>query len=339
MTFMTSRPGRTSPVVGLAWVVALVASGGGCHDHDGLEDLGAPVVVDLALALDVDAAPPVELGTSGGHIDPDGGGGDVSLLSFAVFGDVRPPLPDDSVQYPTATINAIFQGIAAQHPQFVIGTGDYMFVELLASSANAQIALLKTAEASFLGPIFHALGNHECNSFSDLNCPNLNESPNISAFLKQLVAFTPVPWYSFVVHTALGDAKFLFIAANAWNDAQAAWLTEAIAVPTRYTFVIRHQPTPDAGKPSTAAGIAGSNAILAGHPVTLYLYGHVHEYNHLTVNAVVTGNAGAPLDAGNYGWITVTQAPDATITVKAYQLASGLPVDAWAVTPAGAQAP
>jgi hypothetical protein len=283
--------------------------------------------------------PPLELGTSGGHIDPNGGGGTVSLLSFAAFGDVRPPLPDDDLQYPTTIVTGIFQGIAGLQPQLAIGTGDYMFVEFLASSASAQIAKLKSAESALSAPIFHALGNHECNSFSDVNCPNLNESVNITTFLAQLVPFTPTPWYSFIVHTALGDAKFVFIAANAWNDAQASWLTQELKTPTRYTFVVRHQPTPDGGSPSSAEGIMGSNQILTGYSVTLFLYGHVHEYNHLTANAVITGNAGAPLDAGSYGWLRVQQRSDGNVVVNAYELSTGMVIDSWDVTPEGLPAP
>jgi hypothetical protein len=148
-----------------------------------------------------------------------------------------------------------------------------------------------------------------------------------------------VPWYSFTIHTSLGDAKFLFIAANAWNDTQAQWLQQAVKAPTRYTFVIRHQPTPDAGKPSSAAGIAGSDQILSGHPVTLFVFGHVHEYRHLAANAVIAGNAGAPLDGGEYGWIAIRQRQDAAVVVSAYSLATGMAYDSWAVTPEGAATP
>jgi Calcineurin-like phosphoesterase len=327
------------------WIVAagLAASllAGGCHhDDDGVIDATVPGDRDMSTPTDKeDLSPGIELGTAGGHIDPDGGGGEVSLLSFGAFGDVRPPIPDDDFQYPTTVVTTIMKQIATIKPQFVVATGDYMYVEFIAASANDQIALLKNAETNVDAPIFHAMGNHECNSFSDVNCPNLNESVNITAFLSQLVAFTPTPWYSFTIHTALGDAKFLFIAVNAWNPAQAAWLTAALNVSTRYTFIIRHQPTPDAGDDSSAAGVAASDAIIAGHPITLFLYGHVHEYNHLTVNAVITGNAGAPLDAGAYGWLHVLQRSDGNIAVNAVQMSSGMVMDSWAVTPEGLAAP
>ena len=281
----------------------------------------------------------VELGPPHGTVDPTGKGGDVNLLSFTAFGDVRPALPDEDFAYPNDVVTSVMKGMAALAPEFAIGTGDYMFVEYLPSSASGQLQALLAAEKSFSGPIFHGLGNHECQSFTDVNCPNLNESTNITTFMSTLVPWTPVPWFSFVVHTALGDAKFVFVAVNAWTDAQAAWLEETLAQPTRYTFVVRHHPTPDAGSASSAAGVAGSDAILSKHPVTLFLFGHVHEYAHLTANAVISGNAGAPLDSGHYGYLGVVQRSDGNVAVTEYDASTNMPTDTWAVTPEGTAAP
>ncbi|MEO6952644.1 MAG: metallophosphoesterase [Polyangia bacterium] len=274
------------------------------------------------------------------HIDPSGGGGTVGLLHFGTFGDIRPPLPDDVLQYPSTVASAIFSGMAKAQPQFVIGTGDYMFAEFSSSIAQQQLAKLADAEKSIVTPIFHAMGNHECNSLSDLNCPNLDESANIRTYLSTLIPWTNgVPWFSFIVHTSLGDAKFVFVAANAWNSAQAAWLAQVLAVSTPYTFIVRHTPSPDAGTTPTNAGVTASDAIIAGHPVTLWLFGHIHEYRHLTTNSVIAGNAGAPLVSGEYGWLDVQQRADGTIGVTAYSMATGMPMDAWAVTPGGAKSP
>src|SRR5579883_2454239 len=255
-----------SPLIGGAFALSLAAlaplfTGCGGDDaaaaigHDGgatQSDFAAPAVADLAL------------GPPQGTIDPMGGGGTVNLLAFTVFGDVRPALPDFDNQYPAMTIASIMKQMATLSPEFAVGTGDYMFVEALPSSATNQLKMLLAAEANFPKPIFHALGNHECNSFSDLNCPNLNETPNITVYMSTMLPWTKVPWYSFLVHTALGDAKFLFVAANAWNDQQAAWLKQALSIPTRYTFVIRHQPTPDAGQPSSVMGKLASDMLFMG---------------------------------------------------------------------------
>lgn len=307
-----------------------------------------PSLAGADAAVAVDAARPAEgpdLATAPDlalveHIDPNGGGGTVGLLHFGTFGDIRPPLPDDVFQYPSTVASAIFAGMAKSQPQFVVGTGDYMFAEFSASIVQQQLAKLADAEKSIIAPFFHAMGNHECNSLSELNCPNLDESPNIKTYLSTLVPWASgVPWFSFIVHTSLGDAKFVFIASNAWNDTQAAWLKQVLAVSTTYTFIVRHIPSPDAGTMSTTAGVTASDAIIAGRPVTLWLFGHVHEYKHLTTNSVIAGNAGAPLAAGEYGWVEVQQRPDGTVGVTAYSMATGMPTDAWAVTPDGAKSP
>jgi len=278
-------------------------------------------------------------GPPAGTIDPKGGGGTVNRLAFGVLGDIRPPLPDDTSGYPNPTVQAIVASMGSMKPEFAVATGDYMFVEYLPSSASAQLTSLLADEKPLGVPIFHAMGNHECQSFTDVNCPMLNESTNVTTFLSMLLPWTPVPWFSFVVHTDFGDAKFVFIAVNAWTDAQATWLTQTMSNPTPYTFVIRHHPTPDAGSPSSATGVAASDAILDRYPVTLFLFGHVHEYSHLTANRVVSGNSGAPLDAGDYGFLYVLQRPDGNIQVSEYGTSGGTATDTWAVTPQGAETP
>lgn len=295
---------------------------------------GAQALLGPGATSNGPSAPP-DFGPPQGTVDPTGKGGDVNLLAFTAFGDIRPALPDEDFAYPTDTVTSIMQSMAALKPEFAIGTGDYMFVEYVPGSASNQLKALLGAESSFKAPIFHALGNHECQSFTDVNCPNLNESTNITQFMSTMLPWSPVPWFSFVVHTALGDAKFVFIAVNAWTDAQAAWLNSTLSQPTPYTFIVRHHPTPNAGKSSSAVGVAGSDAIIAKYPVTLFLFGHVHEYSHLTVNAVITGNAGAPLDSGHYGYVNVLQRADGNVSVTEYDQSTNMPTDTWAVTPDG----
>jgi hypothetical protein len=300
-------------------VAAAIAMGCGASPQDGVDGGSGDVL---------DTSPPH------GTVDPTGRGGTVNRLAFTAFGDIRPALPDEDFAYPDATVQSIMSGMIGLGPEFAVATGDYMFVEYLPSSASGQLQHLITDEKAFTAPIFHTMGNHECESFSDVNCPNLDESVNITTFMMTLLPWTPVPWYSFIVHTEMGDAKFVFVAVNAWNDAQSAWLTQTMAVPTRYTFVIRHHPTPDAGSPSSAIGIAGSDAILNNYAVTLFLFGHVHEYAQIGPNRVVTGNAGAPLDAGQYGYLFVLQRPDGNIEATEYQLNATTTLD-FAVTPDG----
>ena len=333
----------------MKWVIALsiAAAAGGCGTGSRVGADGIAPGHDAGVASGGDATPsddatenpdaPLDADTSPPHgvIDPGGKGGTVNRLAFTAFGDIRPSLPDDALGYPNATVKSIMGEMAALAPEFAVATGDYMFVEYIPSSATGQLQALMDDEKLFPPPIFHTMGNHECQSFTDVNCPNLNESVNITTFLSMLLPWTTVPWFSFIVHTNMGDAKFVFVAVNAWDDAQAQWLAQAMAVPTRYTFVVRHHPTPDAGNPSSAEGIAASDAILDNYPVTLFLFGHVHEYARLAANRVITGNAGAPLDAGQYGYLSVLQRPDGNIVATEYQLGSSVPLDTFAVTPDG----
>ena len=80
--------------------------------------------------------------------------------------------------------------------------------------------------------------------------------------------------------------------------------------------------------------------------VTLRLYGHTHEYRHYAApdyNAVVDGNAGAPLSGSSgsgqyYGFGIVDQRADGNIVFTAYQTGSPpMPMDSWVVAPNGAR--
>src|SRR5262249_43262549 len=125
--------------------------------------------------------------------------------------------------------------------EFAIGTGDYMFANVSSSVSN-QVAKLLTAEGHFGKQIFHTLGNHECSGFTASNCPNGTESYNIRAFMMQLVPCAQKPYYAIDIQTQTGTAKFVFVAANAWDQTQASWLDQELSRPTQYTFVVRHEP-------------------------------------------------------------------------------------------------
>ena len=273
-------------------------------------------------------------------------GGTVNLLHFGVFGDVRPNDNNMPSEYPTATITNIMQNLQSLGSQFAIATGDYMFATD-ASSVTPEIASLLSAEANYGGYIFHGMGNHECTGAVASDCPNFNETPNVQQYLSRLTG--PVngkPYFDWVVHTSMGDAHFISTAPNAWGTAgsaqeaaQTAWLQSALAQPATYTFLMVHE-SPDAQGPPYGEGQIES--ILATHgAVTLRLYGHTHEYNHLTsvsYNAVVDGNAGAPLDgSGTYfGFAIVDQNTDGTITLTAYQTGNPpMVVESWSVNANG----
>src|SRR5947209_5476758 len=84
-----------------------------------------------------------------------------ALLTFAVFGDARPPNPDDTAGYPSTVLGSIFTLAGMHGAQFVVGTGDYMFASY-EQTVTDQVALFKQAEANFVGPVYLTMGNHEC---------------------------------------------------------------------------------------------------------------------------------------------------------------------------------
>ncbi len=268
-----------------------------------------------------------DMGNGGGT-----GGGTDGLLKFAVFGDCRPPNPDDTAGYPSAIISGVFKLAQSKGAQFAVGTGDYMFAST-ASSVTAQVALFDQAKADYTaGPVYLAMGNHECTGATDSNCPNLTETPNVQAFMKMVPAGVTKPYYRIDVDTPLGKAKLIFIAANAWDTTQQQWLAVQLADATTYTFVVRHESTTATGVPT---GVTASESIVGQHPYTVELLGHTHEYRHVDTQHVISGNAGAPLSSGNYGLLMVEQQSNGNITVSEIDEATGNATDTWTVSPTG----
>jgi hypothetical protein len=250
---------------------------------------------------------------------------------FAVFGDVRPAEPDDTANYPKDVVTGLFTQMAAQAPDFVVGTGDYLF----ASTSNttgvaAQLDMLVAAEQGYSGPIYHALGNHECTGATASNCPNGDETANIRAFMSRLLPDgTKTPYYRVDFDTGAGSAKLVVIAANAWSPAQATWLETQLADPTAYTFVVRHE----AAAVTATRGAAESEAIVARHPLTLELLGHWHTYEKLDARHIVSGNGGAPLSSGHYGFVLVDLLTNGNLSVSEIDQATGSVGDTFTICP------
>jgi predicted phosphodiesterase len=271
-------------------------------------------------------------GDNGGGGGTGGGGGGGALLKFAVFGDCRPPNVDDTSGYPSSVISGIFKLAQSKGAQFAIGTGDYMFASQ-ASAVTAQVALFQQAAANFTaGPLYLTMGNHECTGYTASNCPNLNETPNIQAFMKMVPSGVTKPYYRIDVNTPLGTAKFIFIAANAWDSTQQSWLTTQLGDATTYTFVARHEPSTSSGVPT---GVTASESIVGQHPYTIELLGHTHEYRHEDTQHVISGNAGAPLSSGSYGLLMVEQLANGNISVTEIDESTGNATDTWTVSPTG----
>ncbi len=262
-----------------------------------------------------------------------GSGGSGGLLKFAVFGDCRPPNVDDTSGYPSAIISGIFKLAQSRGAQFVVGTGDYMFAST-ASAVSAQVALFQQAMASYsAGPVYLTMGNHECTGATASNCPNLTETPNVQAFMKMVPPGVTKPYYRIDVDTPLGKAKLVFIAANAWDSTQQAWLQTQLADVTTYTFVMRHEPTTSSG---VSTGVTASESVVGAHPYTIEMLGHTHEYRHQDTQHVISGNAGAPLaGSGGYGLLLVEQQADGNISVSEIDESTGNATDTWTVSPTG----
>ena len=282
------------------------------------------------------------------HAGPGPGGGTLDNLVFAVIGDTRPLNVDDTPNYPTAIASAIFADVEADpaKPPFLVTTGDYMDASTSpGTEVDPQLDLYLGARAGYSGVVYPAMGNHECASLVQSNCGPHGadgEPPNYSRFVARLVA--PIgetkPYYieRFAAADASWTAKLVVIAANAWDDAQAAavtaWLDDE---PTTYTFVVRHEP-PDA---TAALGVTPTTQLLATVPVTLLLTGHVHTYMHVPeFHEIVVGNGGAPLQGDiDHGYAIVARQTDGTlqVTMKDYQ--SLAVIDQFSVFPDGSPAP
>ncbi len=91
-------------------------------------------------------------------------GGALASLDFGVVGDTRPLLYDMIDGYPVGVITALFRDLAALSPPvaFVAATGDYMFADPIAGDPTAQAQRFVLAASAFPGPVFAAMGNHEC---------------------------------------------------------------------------------------------------------------------------------------------------------------------------------
>ena len=147
------------------------------------------------------------------------------------------------------------------------------------------------------------------------------------------------PYYAVRVASTKGEwtAKFLVVAANAWSGAQAKWLDAELGKKTTYTFVVRHEGASVKDVP----GVAPSDAILAKHPYTLLLAGHVHTYaHHPKATEIIVGNGGAPLTSQvDYGYVVARQRSDGAMVFRAVDYESGKVVDSFALKPNGSAAP
>jgi predicted phosphodiesterase len=278
-------------------------------------------------------------GGGGGTVTVDAGGplvgsvgkagGSISRLYFAVIGDTRPPVINDTSAYPSTVITKIYSDIEALSPRpaFAVSTGDYLFSTGNGTQAAPQLDLYLTARSKFSNIVFPTMGNHECTGAVTSNCGTGNAeglTNNYSAFLSKLLAPLGQTTPNYVIDINATDnswtSKFVFVAGNAWSSSDATWLENALSKTTTYTFVVRHEPK----AASNAPGCKGSEAIMANHPYTLAIVGHTHTYGKTGPKQVTIGNGGAPLTGGaNYGFGLLQQRTDGAIQVDMIDSSTG----------------
>ena len=280
-------------------------------------------------------------GGNTGSVGPSGG--TVSSLLFAAVGDSRPANEDDTSTYPTQVISKIYQDIQSDGAQFVVSTGDYQFSNPSGSTGAAQLALYAQARASFSGPLFPAMGNHECDGYTADNCTSSGSitsggsggtSKNFTAFKQTLLApiNQTLPYYVININGTNGawTAKFVVIACNAWDSTQSSWLTSALSQSTTYTFIMKHEPAADSAPCTTE-----SENIISAHPYTLKIVGHTHEFRKSESREVIVGNGGAPLASSSdtYGYALITQTSSGQIQVQEIDYNSNAPISSFTVSP------
>ncbi len=291
------------------------------------------------------AAPDVPVSNPGDDV-VDNSGGVLSSLDFAMVGDTRPPTPNSIALYPKAIIGQLWADVEAEAPHlaFAMTTGDYQFSTAKSTSGAPQFDLYLAAQKAFTGKVFYALGNHECTGATASNCGTGNANGLTATYLSfQQKLLAPIgqtlPYYTlnFKHKDGKWTAKFVVVAANAWDGAQAAWLDAELAKPTTYTFVVRHE-----GDLTTEApGVVPSGNLLKKYPFTLLLAGHTHTYEYFPgKKEVILGNGGAPLaTAINYGYGVMRQHADLNLEFNVYDYASHAVLGHFVVKPNGVPVP
>src|SRR5581483_11914874 len=222
--------------------------------------------------------------TGGGSISGSGGGtgttgsvgpngGTVDHLYFAVVGDTRPSTEDDTANYPTAIITKIYQDIEALNPrpQFVVTTGDYQFANPNGTQGVPQLSLYMNARNNYSGTVFATMGNHECTGATAGNCNSATK--NYTAFPNALLS--PLgqnePYYTININgpSNAWTSKFIITACNWWSSTQQTWLQQQLAIPTTYTFIVRHMSLISSGPCNSQMDpmvqTATKDGFLAGH--------------------------------------------------------------------------
>ena len=271
-----------------------------------------------------------------------------NTFRFAVVGDTRPANEDDLNGYPAGVITKIWGDVEAvsPHPDFATSTGDYMFAgpTTTPNTVDAQLDKYLAARSQYTNAVFAAMGNHECTGATASNCGPQSSSGitvNYQEFMKRMLEPLGImtPWYAFFFHAQDNSwtAKIVFVAGNAWNLTQSNFLDSTLAMPTTYTFVVRHEST----QTTDAPGVSPSETIIAKYPITMRIVGHTHTWAHYaSTKEMIVGNGGAPLTSGtSYGYTIVERLASGVIQVTAYDYSSNNQVQQFRINADGTAAP
>jgi hypothetical protein len=261
-------------------------------------------------------------------------GGAVDRLWFATTGDTRPGFCDRIEDYPTAAMGQIARAMKALRVQLALDLGDHMYVcNHSLAEARSQMALYMGAAAQGPATWWMTMGNHECgNETAPYSCFGGHGDANFTAYMAALRR--PLPYYFADVQTSLGKARFVVVADDSWDAAQADWLESTLAAAdasARYTIVARHHPVTGA-----RTGNARIVQTIARHRYSLILTAHSHTYAHdpeaFGGRSAVVGLGGAPSSTPP-GFATVLQNRDGSLTFVRRD-ANGNPIDVpWTVPP------
>ncbi|MGH7284886.1 MAG: metallophosphoesterase family protein [Polyangiaceae bacterium] len=306
---------------------------GKCGGDDGCGSTCAPTCASGQTCTAPDYTQCLNTGPIGVH------GGTVDLLHFGITGDTRPPNSGtltSSNPYPTMVLNTIVDQMNAHGVQFGLDLGDHMYSN---SRTNLPLATqemnLYLSSVSRLGKTwFMTQGNHECYGGG---CYAGSSNGDFVAFMNALAPISSTPYYTFDVTTSLGIATFVIVADMSYDSTEASWLDATLTAAdakAKYTIVARHHPEGD----SSVSTNKTEMAVIRRHKFSLFLSGHNHLYNHMTVDNgrdIILGTGGAPLIAGGafFGYALIDQQTSGRLTVTVYDINSATPVDTWSVGP------
>jgi hypothetical protein len=264
-------------------------------------------------------------------------GGSAASLSFAVIGDTRPAMINDTAHYPSAIIERIYEDLNRldPRPEFILTTGDYMFADPATGHGLEQVAQYMRAESRWRGgPVFHVMGNHECNGFTAGNL-DLSTGACDGAFSNNYQAFFTamvrplgkrLPYYVVPIDADDGSwsSKFIIVACNAWSSAQEEWLRSELTKPTTFTFVVRHEDYASTAGPC----VRQMNAMLSTARYDALITGHKHTFQNNLAGPgreIIVGHGGAGAGGPHgYGYAIFEQR-GLSFTVTDYDYVTGAP--------------